>query len=422
MWSLGCVMAELYLGCPLFPGDSEFEQVRYICEIQGQPSPHLLSMAPKTTLFFRPTETPHGNLVWQLLPTGQGTGPDGGQVGGIPKQRKYVLRSLDQLYDVHSPEFEGEDAAAEAADRHCMVELIKRILTFNSHCRINATAALRHPFLTLVHLLGPKTLYYNLSLQELRRALIYICPSRDRPQTLHQPYRGSEDFPLKPSNQEEPLQRLEVDHHGKQKVFAHEPKHHEMCSAMPDLQDAETRRLTLDQVEDLTEKLEELSSADTEGAPLGWFGDVPPYKCPQTSKLTSLKCTLQPIKQPNARPSQSHPINVPFLPLQIHNGSSPTTASSGISQPRSPDCDGPHQLFTAKIPPKHQERLAQGLNVLPPFCSQSHLEVGAKFWRPCVMKCNKVLFLSREHKYCLSASPSTLMADYKQITQLNRSK
>uniref|UniRef100_A0AAY5K0E6 Protein kinase domain-containing protein n=1 Tax=Esox lucius TaxID=8010 RepID=A0AAY5K0E6_ESOLU len=32
MWSLGCVMAELFLGWPLYPGDSEFDQVCYICE------------------------------------------------------------------------------------------------------------------------------------------------------------------------------------------------------------------------------------------------------------------------------------------------------------------------------------------------------------------------------------------------------
>ena len=51
MWSLGCVMAELYLGWPLYPGESEFEQVRYICETQGLPSPHLLTMATKTNRF-----------------------------------------------------------------------------------------------------------------------------------------------------------------------------------------------------------------------------------------------------------------------------------------------------------------------------------------------------------------------------------
>ena len=34
MWSLGCVAAELFLGWPLYPGPSEYDQVRlffFIC-------------------------------------------------------------------------------------------------------------------------------------------------------------------------------------------------------------------------------------------------------------------------------------------------------------------------------------------------------------------------------------------------------
>ena len=30
MWSLGCVAAELFLGWPLYPGASEYDQIRYI--------------------------------------------------------------------------------------------------------------------------------------------------------------------------------------------------------------------------------------------------------------------------------------------------------------------------------------------------------------------------------------------------------
>lgn len=29
MWSLGCVVAELFLGWPLYPGSSEYDQIRY---------------------------------------------------------------------------------------------------------------------------------------------------------------------------------------------------------------------------------------------------------------------------------------------------------------------------------------------------------------------------------------------------------
>ena len=42
MWSLGCVLAELYLGWPLFPGASEYDQIQYICQtadLTSVPSP-----------------------------------------------------------------------------------------------------------------------------------------------------------------------------------------------------------------------------------------------------------------------------------------------------------------------------------------------------------------------------------------------
>uniref|UniRef100_A0A8D0F0Y5 Protein kinase domain-containing protein n=1 Tax=Strix occidentalis caurina TaxID=311401 RepID=A0A8D0F0Y5_STROC len=35
VWSLGCVMAELHLGWPLYPGINEYDQVRYICSTLG---------------------------------------------------------------------------------------------------------------------------------------------------------------------------------------------------------------------------------------------------------------------------------------------------------------------------------------------------------------------------------------------------
>jgi dual specificity protein kinase YAK1 len=35
MWSLGCIAAELFLGLPLFPGSSEYNQIARIVEMLG---------------------------------------------------------------------------------------------------------------------------------------------------------------------------------------------------------------------------------------------------------------------------------------------------------------------------------------------------------------------------------------------------
>lgn len=66
VWSLGCVMAELHLGWPLYPGNNEYDQVRYICETQGLPKPHLLHAARKAHHFFKRNPHPDAANPWQL--------------------------------------------------------------------------------------------------------------------------------------------------------------------------------------------------------------------------------------------------------------------------------------------------------------------------------------------------------------------
>lgn len=52
MWSLGCILAELCMGKPLFPGESEHDQLILIMEILGNPPYDLLEQGSKKDLFF----------------------------------------------------------------------------------------------------------------------------------------------------------------------------------------------------------------------------------------------------------------------------------------------------------------------------------------------------------------------------------
>ncbi|KAG0277024.1 hypothetical protein BGZ96_003039, partial [Linnemannia gamsii] len=52
MWSLGCILAELYTGCPLFPGENEQEQLTCIMEIQGIPDRYLVEKSSRKKVFF----------------------------------------------------------------------------------------------------------------------------------------------------------------------------------------------------------------------------------------------------------------------------------------------------------------------------------------------------------------------------------
>uniref|UniRef100_A0A8C3QRP5 Homeodomain interacting protein kinase 4 n=1 Tax=Cyanoderma ruficeps TaxID=181631 RepID=A0A8C3QRP5_9PASS len=135
IWSLGCVMAELHLGWPLYPGNDEYDQVCYICSTLGLPRGELLCAAQKTRSFFQ--RVPCSTGTWQLKPPGK--------VRAKPMERReHIFSSLDQLAVVN--------------------ELAKRCDL------ITPSAALHHPFISMQEVKASfeATRYYQLSQEDLR--------------------------------------------------------------------------------------------------------------------------------------------------------------------------------------------------------------------------------------------------------------
>ncbi|ORZ11185.1 kinase-like domain-containing protein [Absidia repens] len=52
MWSVGCILAELRSGYPLFPGENEHEQLACIMEVMGVPSKALIEKSSRRKYFF----------------------------------------------------------------------------------------------------------------------------------------------------------------------------------------------------------------------------------------------------------------------------------------------------------------------------------------------------------------------------------
>uniref|UniRef100_A0A8D0AZY5 non-specific serine/threonine protein kinase n=1 Tax=Salvator merianae TaxID=96440 RepID=A0A8D0AZY5_SALMN len=172
VWSLGCVMAELHLGWPLYPGNNEYDQIRYICETQGMPRATLLNAARKAHLFFKRNQHPEVVNSWQLKTSAEYLADT--KVKSV-ERRKYVLKSLDQMetVNVHKMIYPDTEALAEYFDLRSMVELIKRMLTWDSHERITPSAALKHPYISTQPLKQNYTLtqYYQLCLRSLYESL-----------------------------------------------------------------------------------------------------------------------------------------------------------------------------------------------------------------------------------------------------------
>jgi dual specificity protein kinase YAK1 len=66
MWSLGCIVVELFLGLPLFPGSSEYNQVSRIVEMLGMPPTWMLEMGKQSGEFFEKTTDEFGRRTYRL--------------------------------------------------------------------------------------------------------------------------------------------------------------------------------------------------------------------------------------------------------------------------------------------------------------------------------------------------------------------
>lgn len=63
MWSLGCILYELYVGFPIFAGEDEKEQIKCVMEVKGVPPRSLIVIASRRKVFFddecKPLDNPN---------------------------------------------------------------------------------------------------------------------------------------------------------------------------------------------------------------------------------------------------------------------------------------------------------------------------------------------------------------------------
>ncbi|XP_053606867.1 dual specificity tyrosine-phosphorylation-regulated kinase 2 isoform X1 [Plodia interpunctella] len=115
MWSMGCILAELHTGYPLFPGENEAEQLACIMELLGPPPPDLLIHATRKRLFFDSKGAPRS------VTNSKG------------RKRRPASRTL---------------AAAVRTDDPAFLHFLHRCLEWDPKRRITPTEATRHEFVT----------------------------------------------------------------------------------------------------------------------------------------------------------------------------------------------------------------------------------------------------------------------------------
>ncbi|KAM9409858.1 LOW QUALITY PROTEIN: homeodomain-interacting protein kinase 3 [Pholidichthys leucotaenia] len=146
MWSLGCVIAELFLGWPLYPGALEYDQIRYISQTQDCLE-HLLNSGRSSTFLCKESDSPYA--TWRLKSTDEHETETGMK---SKEARKYIFSCLDDIAHVNlMMNLEGSDFSRKA-DRREFVSLLKKMLLIDAEERSPAEV-LSHPFVTMQHLL-----------------------------------------------------------------------------------------------------------------------------------------------------------------------------------------------------------------------------------------------------------------------------
>ncbi|CAD8094866.1 unnamed protein product [Paramecium sonneborni] len=111
MWSFGCLIAEIHLGSPIFPGDNEIDQFHLIMELLGIPSIEFIQKCPRKKHFF--------------------------DENGIPKKTIKYYRNPKSI-NLH-------DLLKTTDDD--FVDFLNKCFTWDAQSRLKPSDALRHPWL-----------------------------------------------------------------------------------------------------------------------------------------------------------------------------------------------------------------------------------------------------------------------------------
>lgn len=114
MWSLACILVELLIGYPIFPGENEAEQFLRIAEVIGLPPETLLDRSTRKNVFF----DSQGHL--RIIPNSRG------------KLRYPQTRSIEDYVGKEVPLF---------------ADFIKGLLVWEPEKRPSAVEALNHPWI-----------------------------------------------------------------------------------------------------------------------------------------------------------------------------------------------------------------------------------------------------------------------------------
>jgi len=176
MWSLGCILAEMHTGEPLFSGSDQFDQMQKIVKLLGMVPDHMLEQSSDQhrLQFFERVVGPSGRVGWTIKQqntagssrVGSSSKPDATghqqkqEVQDFPSSSKPVAivipsespaKSLMEIISAEThrkKKYPSSETGNSPRNYELFVDLIRRMLTYDPRKRIKPEEALDHPFVT----------------------------------------------------------------------------------------------------------------------------------------------------------------------------------------------------------------------------------------------------------------------------------
>ncbi|KAI7120594.1 kinase-like protein, partial [Hortaea werneckii] len=231
MWSLGCIVVELFLGLPLFPGSSEYNQVSRITEMLGLPPNWMLENGKQSGEFFERVTDEFGRRGWRLKSMDQYSREHGTKEQ--PSKKYFSSTRLPEIirtYPMPRKGMKQNEIEREMANREAFIDFTHGLLNINPLERWSPQQARTHPFITQQKYTGPFQPQMNLKatsrspapgVQQQQQAEVM---SKQRAQAQQQQqaaaaqqaaatYGMSPAYPASPAHQQQMYQNMYSPHH-----------------------------------------------------------------------------------------------------------------------------------------------------------------------------------------------------------------
>lgn len=175
MWSLGCIVAELFLGLPLLPGVSEFDQFSRIVDMFGMP-PSWMMADKKSESYTYKYRGEDGRYHYRIKSVEEYNRDYGAcETRGKKYFADQRLQDIICNYTWDGPTGDSAQLQLEMVNRDCLCHFLFGVLNLSPLERWTPQEALLHPFLTGQPWLGhwaPPLLNTGPSRKERSKSLI----------------------------------------------------------------------------------------------------------------------------------------------------------------------------------------------------------------------------------------------------------